>query len=128
MLMALVATPVLAASSAQAAADPVTPDFASTAFIGAVPLMFVVIGLTQWLKKLKDENGEQMITGNALLVTSMCVGGVFGLIYMMTKTRPPVSSDWYLHFVYWSAAVVYGISIGLLASGIYDAFQPKQQS
>jgi amino acid transporter len=126
LLMVLVTTPVLAASPAQEAADPVLPDFASTALIGAVPLMFVVMGLVQWSKKIKNQDGEQAIDDNALLFLSMAIGCVFGLIYMMMQSRPPVSPDWYLHFLYWAGAAVYGIAIGLLASGVFDAFHIKQ--
>lgn len=101
------------------------PDFATTAMIGAVPVMFVVLGAVQWLKQLKDRDGKQAIKGNSLLYASMGLGVVFGTIYMMTQSRPPVGSDWYVHFLYWVGAMVYGLALGLLASGIYDALSPK---
>lgn len=96
------------------------PEFATSAMIGFVPLLFVVLGLVQYIKLLKNSQGEQLITGNWLLLCSLVIGSVFGVITRMLAERPPGGGDWYIQFVYWVVAIVYGLAIGLIASGLYD--------
>ena len=82
------------------------------AMVRGVPLLFVVVGLVEWAKSL----GAQ---GNALRLSSMAVGIVLGLGFMVTQTEPPVDG-WYPAYVYWFGNVVYGLGLGLVASGLYD--------
>jgi len=86
--------------------------FITTATVGAVPLVFVIIGLVEYFKKLG-------VKGNTLLLISMGIGILFGVPYMVSQQRPP-AGDWFPIFTYWFAAIVYGIAMGLVASGLYD--------
>ncbi len=88
--------------------------FIKTAVVGGVPLIFVIIGLVEWIKKLG-------VSGKWLLVCSMAVGLVFGSAYMVSQQRPPESADWWTLFVYILPIVVYGLAMGIIASGLYDA-------
>lgn len=97
-------------------------DFTSflQAAVKGVPLLFVVFGLVEWGKRLTKKDGSQLITGNGLLVLSLVLGLIFGSGFMIMTERPPLSSDWYVQFVYWFGVCVYGLAIGLVASGLYD--------
>lgn len=87
--------------------------------VAGVPLVLVVIGMTYWAKSFKKPDGNQLITGNGLLVISMAIGLVLGGGYMLTQTRPP-AGDWWPAVQYWFALAVYGLAMGLVASGIYE--------
>ena len=89
------------------------------AAVAGVPLLFVVLGFVEWLKSFKNKMGEQLINGNWLLLASMLVGLVLGGGFMVTKTRPP-AGDWWVAYVYWFVTIVYGIGLGIVASGIYN--------
>jgi ABC-type polysaccharide/polyol phosphate export permease len=97
-------------------------DFTSflQAAVKGVPLLFVVFGLVEWAKRLTKPDGSQLITGNGLLVLSLFLGLFFGSGFMVMSERPPLSLDWYVLFVYWFGVGVYGLAIGLVASGLYD--------
>ena len=90
------------------------------AAVKGVPLLFVVFGLVEWAKRLTKKDGTQAINGNGLLVLSLALGLFFGSGFMIMSERPPESLDWYVLFVYWFGVGVYGIAIGLVASGLYD--------
>jgi hypothetical protein len=90
------------------------------AAVKGVPLLFVVFGLVEWGKRLTKKDGSQLIDGNGLLVLSLALGLLFGSGFMIMTERPPESMDWYVQFVYWFGVLVYGIAIGLVASGLYD--------
>ena len=77
------------------------------AVIKGIPLILVVIGLVEWTKRLG-------LSGIALQVTSLAMGIVFGVLYQASASTMAGWQDWF-------GAVVYGIGIGLVASGIYDA-------
>jgi len=104
------------------------PNFAKAAVVGAVPLMFVVLGLVEWFKRFKRKDGSQAITGNTLILVSMVIGLLFGVGYMVTQERPPASLDVYVLFVYWFMALVFGLAIGLISSGVYDIYKNIKQS
>lgn len=82
------------------------------AMVQGVPLLLVVVGLVEWIK-------AQGVSGNALRFASMGVGLLFGGGYMLTQARPPVG-DWYLSYVFWFGNVVYGLGLGVVASGLWD--------
>ncbi len=90
------------------------------AAVAGVPLLFVVLGFVEWLKSFKDKTGGQLINGNWLLLASMFVGLILGGGFMITKTRPPAGDAWII-YVYWFVTIVYGIGLGIVASGIYNA-------
>ncbi len=81
-------------------------DF-SNALVAGIPLVFVVIGLVEWSKRLG-------VSGKPLMVLSMLIGVVLGVLYQFSLQ--PLEG-----FSAWFGAVVYGLGLGLVASGIYDA-------
>lgn len=76
-------------------------------YVAGIPLVAVVIGLVSWTKTLG-------LSGRMLTVTSMAIGIVLGVGYKLAAGVPTDSGGWF-------AAVVFGIMVGLIASGIYDA-------
>ena len=81
-------------------------DFGN-AIVSGLPLVLIVIGLVEWVKQLG-------VQGNAIRVVSMVIGAIFGVAYQYS-VAPPVD------FSGWFAAIAYGLGLGLVASGIYDA-------
>lgn len=81
-------------------------DFTSAVVMG-IPLVLVIIGLVEMVKKLG-------VAGNLLIVVSMAIGLVFGIAYQYSLA--PLFG-----FAAWFNAIVYGLSLGLVASGIYSA-------
>jgi hypothetical protein len=82
------------------------------AMVHGVPLLLAVIGLVEYFKRLG-------VSGNGLLITSMAIGLLLGVGFMVTQARPPVG-EWYSAYVYWFGNVVYGIGLGIVASGLFD--------
>lgn len=78
------------------------------AVVSGVPLLFVVIGLVQFAKKLGA-------AGNQLIVISMAIGLLLGMGYQFATVGFPVD------FSGWFAVIVYGLGLGIVASGVYDA-------
>jgi len=77
------------------------------AIVAGLPLVLVVIGLVEWFKQLG-------VQGNALRYVSMAIGLVIGIAYQISLGLPA-------DFAGWFAACIYGLGLGLVASGIYDA-------
>ena len=75
--------------------------------IAGVPLIFVILGTVEWLKKTA-------IDSKLLPYVSMLVGLVFGVGYQFASVGFPAD------FAGWFGAAVFGIACGLVASGIYD--------
>lgn len=98
--------------------------FLRTAVAG-IPLLFPVMGLVEFIKLFKDKDGFQLVSGNSLLLSSLLIGLVFGTGYMITVTRPPATPDWYIAYVYWFGVAIYGLAIGLVASGLYNVIKNK---
>jgi hypothetical protein len=100
-------------------------DFTSflQAAVKGVPLLFVVFGLVEWIKRFTKKDGTPAVTGNGLLVLSLLLGLLFGSGYMIITERPPQALDWYVLFVYWFGVGIYGIAIGLVASGFYEVIK-----
>jgi hypothetical protein len=96
-------------------------DLASifTASVVGIPLIFVVIGMVDLMKRFRNKAGEQAISGNWLLIFSLWWGVILGGLYMVARTRPP-AGDWWVIFVYWFGVIIYGLALGLLASLFYD--------
>lgn len=80
------------------------------AVVLGVPLLFVTIGLVQWSKKFG-------LKGKALNGVSMVVGLVLGMGFQISSLGLPAD------FGGWFGIIVYGLGLGLVASGIYDAAQ-----
>jgi hypothetical protein len=83
-------------------------DF-SEALLGGVPLMFIVLGLVEWSKRLG-------LAGKWLLILSMLIGLVFGVLYQISLAMPNSFATWFV-------AVGYGLGVGIVASGVYDAIR-----
>ena len=81
-------------------------DF-SNAYVNGMPLVLVVIGLVEWGKQLG-------LSGIWLKVLSMVIGILVGMLYQISLEIPA-------DFAGWFGAAVYGLALGLVASGIYDA-------
>jgi len=95
-------------------------QFTSSAVHG-VPLLFVVLGLVEWLKMFKNKDGTPAIGGNWLLFCSLFWGLLVGGLFMLAQNAPPVGV--YDRYVYWFALVFYGLAMGLIASGLYDVLK-----
>jgi hypothetical protein len=92
-------------------------DFAQL-LVGGVPLLIVVFGLVEFIKKIG-------LTGNWLTVASLVLGIVVGFLYRIAEIGPP------LGFSAWFSVVFFGIALGLIASGLYDFANtrfPKNES
>ena len=76
--------------------------------VAGVPLLLVVIGLVEWVKKIN-------VPSNALPFVSMGIGLVLGSGYQIAENGVP------LDFAGWFAVIVFGLAIGLVASGLFDA-------
>jgi hypothetical protein len=85
------------------------PDF-SEAAVNGIPLLFMVIGLVEYIKKFG-------ISGDLLTASSMVIGLVLGVGYQISIVGSPAS------FADGFALIVYGLALGLVASGIYDTLK-----
>lgn len=88
--------------------------FIQTASVGAIPLIAVIIGLVAYFK-------QWGVSGKKLLLVSMAIGLVLGSGYMITQQRPPANTDWFPVYTFWFGVAIYGLAMGLVASGVYDA-------
>jgi hypothetical protein len=75
--------------------------------VGSIPLIAIVFGLVEFIKSLG-------LTGRILAIVSMAIGLVLGLCYHVATIAIPVG------FAGWFTAVIFGLAIGLVASGFYD--------
>lgn len=75
--------------------------------VNGIPLIALVISLVEWIKRFG-------VSGVWLNVTSMLVGVVIGIAYWATQNELVTFSDWF-------GAIIYGLFLGLIASGLYDA-------
>ena len=74
--------------------------------VGSVPLMIVVFGLVEMIKSLGIE-------GRSLTIISMLLGLAFGMAYQISSAGVPVG------FPDWFQVIIFGLLIGLVASGFY---------
>jgi len=82
------------------------------AVAGGIPILIVVMGLVEFTKRLG-------LTGKALLVTSMLLGLLFGVAFQVAQNGLPGD------FGGWFAYAVFGLAMGLVASGIYDLIDSR---
>ena len=78
-----------------------------SATVAGIPLLFVVLGLVQWFKAYVED--DEIIRG-----ISMGIGLILGAGYMIASLGLPAD------FAGWFAVVVFGLGLGVVASGIYD--------
>jgi len=75
--------------------------------VAGIPLLAFVLGLVQFIKGFG-------LSGNIVRALSMGVGVLLGVGYQFSVAAP-------VEFAGWFAVVVFGLSLGLVASGLYDA-------
>lgn len=75
---------------------------------GGVALMPVVMGTVEYIKKFG-------VKGNGLLIASMVSGILWGAGYFVATNAVPVD------FAGWFGLGLFGATIGLMASGLYDS-------
>ena len=78
----------------------------STLLVGGLPLSAVVFGLVEFIKSFG-------LRGHWLTIISMLLGLAFGVSYQIANAGLPAS------FAGWFAVAVFGIMLGLVASGFY---------
>jgi len=79
----------------------------STLLVNGLPLSAVVFGLVEFIKSFG-------LRGHWLTIVSMLLGLAFGVSYQIANAGLPVG------FAGWFAVAVFGIMLGLVASGLYD--------
>ena len=76
-------------------------------YVNGIPLIFVVLGLVTFL-------GKMGLKGRWKLLGSLLVGSTLGCAYQYATAGMP------LDFAAYFSMVIYGLALGLVASGIYD--------
>ena len=79
------------------------------AVVNGVPLLFVNFGLVAWVKAMG-------LRGQALTATAFVVGIVLGVLYQFSLA--PL-----IGFAAWFGAVIYGLGLGIVASGVYKGIE-----
>ena len=77
------------------------------ATVAGIPLLLFVLALVQSVKSFG-------VSGNYAKAASMVIGLVLGIGYQLTLAAP-------VDFAGWFTTVVFGLALGLGASGLYDA-------
>lgn len=75
--------------------------------VAGIPLLAVVIGLVQFIKGIG-------LSGNSAKVLSLVVGLLLGGAYQYSVAAP-------VDFAGWFELAIFGLGLGLVASGLYDA-------
>lgn len=75
--------------------------------VAGIPLILVVMGLVTFY-------GMVGAVGKVQLILSLVTGIVLGFCYMLSNVGVPTT------FEGWFAAIIYGLALGLLASGVYE--------
>jgi len=78
----------------------------STLLVGGLPLSAVVFGLVEFIKSFG-------LKGRWLTIASMLLGLLFGVSYQIANAGLPAG------FAGWFAVAVFGLVLGLVASGFY---------
>lgn len=73
--------------------------------IAGIPTLLLIAGIVETSKKFG-------LKGNWLLAVSLVLGIVFGVTEQLTVLYPQIAT--------WVQIVVYGLAVGLAASGWYD--------
>ena len=86
------------------------------ALVAGIPLMLVVIGLVQYVKeKLKWQ-------GMGVEIFAICLGLVLGFGYHVYIAEVIA---WTFNFVF--EGLIFGLAVGLVATGIYKAYHEEKQ-
>ena len=76
------------------------------ASVAGIPLLAFVLGLVQWVKGFN-------LQGAQVKIASMVIGVLLGVGYQFSVAVP-------VDFTGWFGVAVFGIALGLTASGLYD--------
>lgn len=82
-----------------------------TAKVMGIPLLVFVLGLVQFIKSYG-------LKGNAVKTLSMGIGLVLGIGYQFSIAAPS-------NFAQWFGIVLFGLALGLVASGVYEVANPS---
>ena len=85
-------------------------DIFKDAVVAGVPLVLFVMGLVQFIKSFG-------LSGCVVKLLSLAVGILLGVGYQLA-TVPPVG------WAGWFSAGIFGIALGLVASGFYEVVNP----
>lgn len=85
------------------------------ALVAGIPLMLVVIGLVQYVKEKLGWSGV------GVEIFAICMGVAFGFGYHVYQAEAIV---WDFGFIF--EGVVFGLAVGLVATGIYKAYHEQQ--
>jgi hypothetical protein len=80
-------------------------DF-SDVVVNGIPLVILIVGLVQFI-------AEMGVAGRALKATSAGIGLAVGLAYQLSLGVP-------VDFAGWFGAILYGLGLGVVASGLVD--------
>ncbi len=80
-------------------------DFSDVA-VNGVPLVVLIVGLVQFI-------AEMGVGGKALKATSAGIGLAVGIAYQFSLGTP-------VDFASWFGALLYGLGLGVVASGLVD--------
>lgn len=81
--------------------------------VTAASLMVVVLGLVQWIKQTFT------VSGRFVRGISMVVGVVLGILYQLSLAKVTSMGEWF-------GIVIFGIGVGIAASGVYDVNKETQ--
>ncbi len=76
------------------------------AVVDGIPLMLVIVALVEFAKQFG-------LAGKACLAVAMGLGALFGIAYKLQFGLPSTFAGWF-------AAIVFGIAMGLAASGTFE--------
>jgi hypothetical protein len=79
----------------------------NTLLVGSIPLVAVIFGLVEFIKSLG-------LQGRILTILALLIGLSLGLGYHVASLGVPSG------FAGWFEAIVFGLAMGLVASGFYD--------
>lgn len=81
--------------------------------IVGVPLLLIVMGLVQYIKGFG-------LSGKAVKILSLAVGFLIGLGYQLSLGIPADFGPWF-------SATIFGLLLGLVASGVFDVLNPPSK-
>jgi len=85
------------------------------ALVAGIPLMLVVIGLVQYVKEKLNWQGV------GVEIFAICLGLAFGFGYHVYAAEAVI---WNFNFIF--EGVIFGLAVGLVATGIYKAYVQEQ--
>ena len=84
----------------------------SNLFVAGIPMTLVVFGLVEFIKSFG-------LSGKIVTALSMVVGLIIGIGYQLSIAVPVGFNGWY-------PVIIFGITIGLVASGFYKFIDSRK--